>query len=51
MKIQKKLKNMERIDKEIKYLKTHGIIVGIFGEEGNKMQDGVTIGYYAKCLN
>jgi len=42
---------LDKIDKTSKYLKKHGVKVGIFGENAAKEQEGVTIGYYAKCLN
>lgn len=42
--------NLDKIMKEIKYLQTHGVRVGIFGEKGNKENNGVKIIEYATYL-
>lgn len=42
---------LDKLEKEIKYLQNYGVIVGIFGKNATKTQNGVTIGYYANCLN
>ena len=42
---------LDKLEKEIKYLQNHGVIVGIFGKNAAKTQHGVTIGYYATRLN
>ena len=41
---------LNKIDKEIKYLKKHGIKVGIFGTDAEKEQEGVKVKDYAIFL-
>ena len=51
VKVVKNTPLLDKLEKEIKYLQRHGVIVGIFGKNASKTQHGVTIGYYANCLN
>lgn len=45
-----KTPNLDRIEKETKYLNTHGVIIGIFGENGEKENNGVKVIEYAIWL-
>lgn len=44
------IKNLDRLEKEMKYLNKHGVKVGIFGAAGEKEQDGTKIIEYATYL-
>lgn len=42
--------NLDRIEKEMTYLQKHGVIIGIYGKNGDKLVDGVKIIFYAEKL-
>jgi len=50
VKVVKNFKKLNKIEKEIKYLKRYGLIIGIFGSKAEKEQDGVKVIEYAKHL-
>ena len=50
MKIKVETPNLKKLEKEYKYLKTHGLKVGFIGEEENK-ETGVKIYKYSFILN
>lgn len=50
VKVVKNFKKLEKIDKEIRYLQRHGLIIGIFGAKAEKEQAGVKIIDYALRL-
>lgn len=45
-----KTPKLDKINKEIKYLKRHGIKVGVFGSDAEKEQEGVKVKDYAIFL-
>lgn len=50
VKIVKNFQKLNKIEKEIKYLKRYGLIIGIFGSKAEKEHDGVKVIDYAKSL-
>ena len=50
MKVESNTPNIDRINKEMKYLQNHGVKIGIFGESGNTDNNGIKVIDYAIML-